>query len=461
MEYGAIKTREKITRKEKREAIKTKKLVAELWKIIKHFFPGLISMLSQVEDRRHASYVDYACQVLLCTRILGAVFQLKSMRAMSSTLNRETCFQNISRILGSDKELDELPHWKTINDYLEKLQPSELEKIIPQLINRLTRMHTFENSLIRDRYWQILVDGTHLFTFDERHCEHCLKKEFKDKEGNVIRTEYYHSVLEAKLVLGDNLIVSIGTEFIVNESEEYVKQDCELKAFYRLAEKLKQHFPRLPICLGLDSLYAAGPVFGICEKYGWKYIIRFKDGSIPSVAEEFEALKDMEPEQTWTKNTKNIEKNKVTYKYVTNISYQTYELNVVEYREQKDDGSEISFVFITNLAIVKKCHAELLVLDGRRRWKIENEGFNEQKNHGLGLEHMFSEDYNAMQNHYYLIQIGHMISQFLEAGLRKIRALENLSCYQIFEDIKESFRTMVLTDEDAESVAQLTQYRIR
>ena len=32
---------------------------------------------------------------------------------------------------------------------------------------------------------------------------------------------YYHHVLEAKLVLGDGFVVSIGMEFIENEAEEY------------------------------------------------------------------------------------------------------------------------------------------------------------------------------------------------------------------------------------------------
>jgi len=34
-----------------------------------------------------------------------------------------------------------------------------------------------------------------------------------------------------------------------------------LKAFYRLAARLKRRFPRLPICLLLDSLYAGDPTF--------------------------------------------------------------------------------------------------------------------------------------------------------------------------------------------------------
>lgn len=52
---------------------------------------------------------------------------------------------------------------------------------------------------------------------------------------------------------------------------------------------------------------------------------------------------------------------------------------------------------------------------GRWRWKIENEGFNTQKNYGYCLEHMYSRLYQGMKNHYYLIQIGHMIAQVMEA----------------------------------------------
>ena len=37
--------------------------------------------------------------------------------------------------------------------------------------------------------------------------------------------------------------------------EEQSKQDCEQKAFHRLAARIKEAFPRLPIMLLLDGLY--------------------------------------------------------------------------------------------------------------------------------------------------------------------------------------------------------------
>lgn len=41
---------------------------------------------------------------------------------------------------------------------------------------------------------------------------------------------YYHKVLEAKIVLSENTILSLGTEFIENEKEDVSKQDCETNA---------------------------------------------------------------------------------------------------------------------------------------------------------------------------------------------------------------------------------------
>ncbi len=39
-----------------------------------------------------------------------------------------------------------------------------------------------------------------------------------------------------------------------------------------------------------DSLYASEPVFKCIKDNGWNYLIRYKDGSIPSVAQEHRSL---------------------------------------------------------------------------------------------------------------------------------------------------------------------------
>lgn len=94
-------------------------------------------------------------------------------------------------------------------------------------------------------------------------------------------------MLEAKLVIGD-MVFSIGSEFVENEEEKVEKQDCETRAFKRLAEKIKKEYPRLRIIISGDGLYASKPVMDICKEKGWKYIIRFKEGSIPTLYREIE-----------------------------------------------------------------------------------------------------------------------------------------------------------------------------
>ena len=45
-------------------------------------------------------------------------------------------------------------------------------------------------------------------------------------------------MLEAKLVVR-KIVISIDSEFIENEDENIEKQDCEMRAFYRMAERIK------------------------------------------------------------------------------------------------------------------------------------------------------------------------------------------------------------------------------
>ena len=53
---------------------------------------------------------------------------------------------------------------------------------------------------------------------------------------------------------------------------------------------------------------------------------------------------------------------------------------------------------------------------GRLRWKIENEGFNVQKNGGYALEHPYSQAAVAAKVFYLLLQIAHLLCQLVEQG---------------------------------------------
>ena len=432
----------KITRKNKRENEEKIDFFEEFIKLQKHFFKDINKKLKCVKDPRHKSYIQYGTDAILFSVLMKNVCSITSMSGMTEQFNRKECIQNVSKVLGC--ELEELPHYDTINNFLTDLEPEEIEKIRDYMIKELFRKRSLESFRLQDKYWCIAIDATGLFSFPERHCEHCLKKEYTNKEtGKVEKEVYYHNVLEAKLVAGD-MVFSIATEFIENEDENVSKQDCEIKAFKRLAKKLKKKYPRLPICILGDSLYACEPVFEICDSNKWKYLIRFKEGRIKSIASEFNTIKDIERKAgekcTWTNG----------------IAYNKRTVNLIEAEIEVDQKKKV-YTFITDVKITKR-NADVIVSFGRSRWRIENEGFNSQKTKKYHIEHANSLDYNAMKNHYLITQLADILRQLYEKGLDKIKYL-NKSIKEISSSLLESFRTRLLTNEDTLHIEKRIQIR--
>ena len=60
-------------------------------------------------------------------------------------------------------------------------------------------------------------------------------------------------------------------------------------------------------------------------------------------------------------------------------------------------------------------NAQQLCENGRSRWKIEKQGFDQQKNHGYNISHKYCrKSYTGMKNFYQCCQIAHMINQLIE-----------------------------------------------
>lgn len=126
-------------------------------------------------------------------------------------------------------------------------------------------------------------------------------------------------------------------------SEEEGKQECQTKAFKRLAEKIKKAFPRLPLILLADSLYASEPVMGICRDNSWEFIIWYKTGSVPSITEEYEKI----PEKEVSGHTE----------FVNGIDYNGKPVNMLQFWEKKIVSGEAvrtEFQWITSIRITKK-----------------------------------------------------------------------------------------------------------
>ncbi len=189
------------------------------------------------------------------------------------------------------------------------------------------------------------------------------------------------------------------------------KQDCEINAFKRMAPRIKKNYPKLKFIITSDALYATTPMIDICKENKWFYIFNLKKDRLKQVYENFED----------NVNYKN-ETSKANYKLSCGIKFKENIFNALSYTEFQN-GKEITFSYITNLK-VDDYKIETIVAMGRRRWKIENEGFNEQKNGTFCISHLCSRNENALKIHYYLIQIAHIIRQLLEFGSKLLKNMK-------------------------------------
>ena len=376
--------------------------------VIKRHFPEFMNLLSELSDYRKRP--QYEVEELVMAAITMFLFKRGSRNHADNTAGKINYCKNIEAIFKI-----KLPDLDTADKLMRKLAPQELEIIKKQLVAILISRKVLHKFRIFGLYYNVTVDGTGVHSYDYEPYPECPYKEYKS--GKKVWTAY---VLEAKIVCANGFSLSITTEWVKNPTDkEFDKQDCELKAFTRLAEKIKKFYPRLPVCITADGLYPNNTVFDICKDYDWKYVITLKEGNLKTVWEEIELLRSIKSGSikfniaTVTAGISIIEQ----YTGFQNIDYKKHKLNIVEavietvVSKNKQKSESERFVHVTNFNLKQKALKEISS-EGRRRWKIENEGFNEQKNTAYNLKHKYSRNsFTATQNYYQCLQIAHLINQ--------------------------------------------------
>lgn len=443
-------------KREKRNRKKQDRGIVDFMMVTHHFFHSLREWILEMDDPRNQSYITYTQADLGYMAILKNICSQYSMREMEENFNKETCIDTL-RLMSGNRNLNEMPHYDTLNYYLEKLSPECLAGLRKKMVTSLIRSKQFNRGRLLGKYWRIIFDGTGLFYFKEKHCANCLCTTRTTEDGKNVKM-YYHKVLEAKIVLSDNVIISLGTEFIENESENVSKQDCEINAAKRLLKKIKKDYPRLPVCIQGDALYATEPIMKLCrEQYHWEYLFTPKDTRQKNLDEGFEWIKAGEGAVYYTSLCK--EKGKAFYaNHVEEVAGKTETMNVFEYEYETEDEEKkkrtVRFRWVSSLEVTKR-NLEEMILTGRGRWKIENEGFNNQKNGLYRIEHLNSKNSNAMKNHYLLTQISDILMQIYLAWNPYIRELKqtikNTSSWLL-----ESFRGRTVTEEDVSYIYRYT-----
>jgi hypothetical protein len=391
------------------------RLLAILIYSIIHFFGDIRKIFSGITDHRDPKSITYQVGDLAFAAILMFMCGLGARRQIGCLLRGGRSREQSRELFGRPN----CPHGDTVDDAFAVMDPAEFQAVLCRMVYCLIRNKVLYPYRLLGRYFLIAIDGTWTLKRKTRHCSKCLTQTTNGK------TTYYHMVVEAKLVTPDGLAIPLFTEFVENTGNAS-KQDCELKAFYRIAAKIKAHFPRLPIMATIDGLFACGPVFRVCRELGWKSMVVLKDGSLPTVNQEFASLSALQPENRltyqWLDGKTRV---KQLFRWVNGIEYTDTEktehtVDVLECIETREDPTGAvtvkKYKWVTSMRVSDRNVIELANEGGRLRWKIENEGFNVQKNGGYGLTHEYSKNDNSAKIFHILMQIAHLLMQLLTRG---------------------------------------------
>ena len=191
---------------------------------------------------------------------------------------------------------------------------------------------------------------------------------------------------------------------------------------------------------------------GVKYKNNTSLVIGFNDDDRKTIEELLErgnkngveGLRIIEKEEIYQRKPNRKQQLKINW--VNGIEYKKYPVHVLELKIERDGKKYKEFRWLSSMEI-KEEKAEEFVETGRKRWLIENEGFNIQKNHRYMITHANSLDYNAMKNHYLITQIADILMQMYENGDKGVKELK-YTIKRISEELLESMRKQMLETKD-------------
>ena len=438
--------------------------VEEQLRVYRSVLPILLKRFETIPDPRNPKTIKHKSTVLMLYGILTFVFQMESRREANREMTMPQFQENLKLLF---PELDSVPHQDTLNRLLADIEVDQIQETLIEMIQHFIRKKKFYRYLVSNRY-PIAMDGTQKLVRNHCWAEQCLERQVKHKEedGTVtLRPQYFVYVLEANFAFPNGMTIPLMSEFLsyTEGDQSSCKQDCELKAFKRLAEKIKQRFPRLPIQVLLDGLYPSGPVLELCRHYHWQFMIVLQDDSLPSVWEEVRGLEKLQKQNRLERNWGG---RRQCFRWVNDIEYrygdkdrkrQTLHVVICEERWQQIDANArieektSRHVWISSQPLNRGNVHELCNLGARHRWAIENSILVE-KHHGYQYEHCFSQNWEAMRGYHFLMRLGHFINVVAQKTARLAQIARRRGLRGLIQFIRETLKGPWL---DAEPIRRL------
>lgn len=420
----------------------------QLLALIRHCFPDLNRLFDALPDPRRQDLCTYLGRHIWWQILLTFLLRNGSRNAFDEDRNSGQLPENMLKLCAQEWDEERLGKRRTITcsenskRHASRVPVSKVAQLLVIMVRRLMQMRLLDDARLFGRWWMIVIDGT-------------LQDRGHDTPEGEARLRY---VVEAKLVGPKGTMFSLMTEFRDMHDPVRDKEDCELNAFLRLAERLREAFPRLPICLLLDGLYPVQSVFDIIESSGWKFIATLREGRQSNAWDEAVQTTLLSPSHVFQCRRKG-EDGLVdqTLRWTSQIPFGKHSFQVLFSGEISPTAATL-WAWVTNFNLSHERVQAIANRGGRARNGIENV-FNVEKNGGFGLEHAFCANTTASQNYHLIMQVAHIIEQLLVNGLlrRLTRACRKVTDSKLIKLLRNSLCSVPI-DPSLPSFGQLRFY---
>lgn len=446
-------------------------------KVYRSLLPVLLNRLSKIRDPRNPRKIRHKLTVLTIYGILCFAFQMSSRREANREMTRPVFEANLRKLF---PELEELPHHDSLARLLARIDVDKIEQAHVDMIRHLIRGKKFARYLIAGCY-PIAIDGTQKFSravlWDHECLERKVQRKKDDNQDKEPEKEYYVYVLEANLAFQNGMVIPLLSELLSYSEGDSKrdKQDCELKAFKRLAQRLKECFSHLSILVLLDGLYPNGPIMELCYQNNWDFMMVLQDGSLPSVWEEIKGLKDLQSDnrlsRKWGDRLQHFWwVNDIQYEYLDPATKKKkkLKLHVVICEESWEEIAPGSTTMVPKKSRHVWISAEPLHkanvhprcnLGARHRWGIE-ESLLVEKHQGYQYEHCFSYEWETMRGYHYLMRLGHALNVLARHSYALAKFVRELGVRGLIAFVRSTIASPWLDAEDLQQIATAS-YQIR
>ena len=191
---------------------------------------------------------------------------------------------------------------------------------------------------------------------------------------------------------GSHAILPLDAEEVRNTDGQET-QDCELTAAKRLVKRLRAEHRQLSMCIVGDDLYGHEPLIagaaGVADALRARRQTDLACGSLRA-ARGTGAARGVCPRDVGRRDRTPPPHVRVSQcRGRAPHAVGAVRVNFLEVWERRPDGT-VGYhnSWVTDFVVTPETVAAIVGI-GRSRWKIENEQFNVQKNHGYELEHNY------------------------------------------------------------------------